>query len=49
MASFEADDLTSLKDRSHAPKTPRRKVWLPVMLEVYHLQKRYPDSGRFRI
>lgn len=49
MASLDADALTSLKDRSHAPKTPRRKVWLPVMLEVYQLQKRHPDSGRFRI
>jgi transposase InsO family protein len=46
---FEADDLASLEDGSHAPKTPRRKVWLPVMLEVYHLQKRHPDAGRFRI
>jgi transposase InsO family protein len=24
-------------------------VWLPVMLEVYHLQKRHPDAGRFRL
>lgn len=49
LASLDTDDLTSLQDRSHAPKTPRRKVWLPVMLEIYHLQKRHPDSGRFRI
>jgi transposase len=49
LASLDADDLTSLEDGSHAPKTPRRKVWLPVMLEVYHLQKRHPDAGRFRI
>jgi transposase InsO family protein len=26
-----------------------RKVWLPLMIEVYHLQKRHPDAGRFRI
>jgi transposase InsO family protein/transposase len=49
LANLDADDLTSLEDGSHAPKTPRRKVWLPVMLEVYHLQKRHPDAGRFRI
>ena len=49
LARLEADDLTRLADGSHAPKTPRRKVWLPVMLEVYHLQKRHPDAGRFRI
>jgi transposase InsO family protein len=28
--------------------TPR-KVWFPLMVEVYHLQKRHPDAGRFRI
>jgi transposase InsO family protein/transposase len=49
LASLDTEDLTNLEDRSHAPKTPRRKVWLPVMLEIYHLQKRHPDSGRFRI
>ncbi|MDH3602585.1 MAG: helix-turn-helix domain-containing protein [Candidatus Tectomicrobia bacterium] len=49
LASLDVDDLTSLEDKSHAPKSPRRKVWLPVMLEIYHLQKRHPDSGRFRI
>lgn len=49
ISRFEAEELTSLEDRSHAPKTPRRKVWLPLMLEIYHLQKRHPDSGRFRI
>jgi transposase InsO family protein len=49
LASLDADELTSLEDRSHAPKTPRRKVWLPVMLEIYQLQKRHPDAGRFRI
>ena len=32
-----------------APKTPARKAWLPVMLEIYHLQKRHPDAGGFRI
>ena len=46
---FESDNLASLEDASSAPKAPVRKVWLPVMLEVYHLQKRHPDAGRFRI
>jgi transposase len=46
---FEADNLASLEDESHAPKTTRRKAWLPIMLEVYHLQKRHPDAGGFRI
>jgi transposase InsO family protein len=46
---FEHDNLTSLEDQSRAPKAPVRKVWLPLMLEIYHLQKRHPDAGRFRI
>lgn len=46
---FERDNLASLENRSRAPKAPLRKVWLPVMLEVYHLQKRHPDAGRFRL
>jgi transposase InsO family protein len=49
LASLDANDLKRLADGSHALKTPRRKVWLPLMLEVYHLQKRHPDAGRFRI
>jgi transposase InsO family protein len=46
---FEADNLSSLEDQSHIPKTIRRKVWLPTMVEIYHLQKRHPDAGGFRI
>ena len=46
---FERDDLASLEDKSSAPKTPSRKAWLPVMMEVYQLQKRHPDAGGFRI
>jgi transposase InsO family protein len=46
---FESDHLSALENHSSAPKAPVRKVWLPVMLEVYHLQKRHPDAGRFRI
>jgi transposase len=46
---FETDNLKSLEDRSHTPQTTRRKVWLPTMVEIYHLQKRHPDAGGFRI
>jgi Homeodomain-like domain/Integrase core domain len=46
---FEADELASLEDHSCAPKSPGRKAWLPVMVEIYHLQKRHPDAGGFRI
>jgi transposase InsO family protein len=49
IARFERDNATSLTDKSSAPQTPARKVWLPVMLEIYHLQKRHPDAGGFRI
>jgi transposase InsO family protein len=46
---FERDNLASLEDKGSAPKTSSRKAWLPVMLEIYHLQKRHPDAGGFRI
>jgi hypothetical protein len=46
---FEHDNAASLADKSSAPHTPARKVWLPVMLEIYHLQKRHPDAGGFRL
>src|SRR5437660_654544 len=46
---FEADNAASLEDKSRAPTSPVRKVWLPVMVEIYHLQKRHPDAGGFRI
>jgi transposase InsO family protein len=46
---FEHDNEASLADKSSAPHTPTRKVWLPVMLEIYHLQKRHPDAGGFRL
>src|SRR6266568_3999062 len=46
---FEAEHFAGLVDQSFAPKAPARKVWLPLMLEVYHLQKRHPDAGEFRI
>jgi transposase InsO family protein len=46
---FEAEHFAGLVDDSRAPKAPARKVWLPLMLDVYHLQKRHPDAGEFRI
>src|SRR4029450_4137192 len=46
---FEAENAASLEDKSRAPTAPMRKVWLPVMVEIYHLQKRHPDAGGFRI
>jgi hypothetical protein len=49
IARFEADNCASLEDHSHTPNTTRRKAWLPVMVAIYHLQKRHPDAGRFRI
>jgi hypothetical protein len=49
MARFEAEHFAGLVDQSSAPKSPARKVWLPLMLEVYHLQTRHPDAGGFRI
>ncbi len=45
----ERDNAASLADENSAPHTPARKVWLPVMLEIYHRQKRHPDAGGFRI
>jgi transposase InsO family protein/transposase len=49
IARFEAEHFAGLVDASRAPKAPARKVWLPLMLDVYHLQKRHPDAGEFRI
>jgi putative transposase len=46
---FETAHFAGLLDQSRAPKAPARKVWLPLMLQVYHLQKRHPDAGGFRI
>jgi transposase len=46
---FEAEDLAGLADKSRAPKAPTRKIWLPLMQQVYHLQKQHPDAGGFRM
>jgi Homeodomain-like domain len=39
---FEAEHFAGLVDKSRAPKAPTQKVWLPLMIEVYHLQKAHP-------
>jgi Integrase core domain/Winged helix-turn helix len=46
---FEAEHFAGLVDHSRAPQTPIRKIWLPLMVQVYHLQKAHPDAGEFRI
>ena len=46
---FATEHFAGLRDKSRAPHAPARKVWLPLMIEVYHLQKRHPDAGKFRI
>jgi transposase/transposase InsO family protein len=45
---FEAEDLAGLLDRPRGPQVPR-KVWFPLMVAIYHLQKAHPDAGEFRI
>jgi transposase InsO family protein len=45
---FEAEHFAGLVDKPRGPKAPR-KVWLPLMVQVYHLQKAHPDAGEFRI
>ncbi len=45
---FEAEQCAGLVDKRRGPKNPR-KVWLPLMVQVYHLQKAHPDAGEFRI
>jgi hypothetical protein len=49
IARFEAEHLAGLLDKKRGPKDPPRKVWLPRMVQVYHLQKAHPDAGEFRI
>jgi transposase len=46
---FEAEHFAGLMDKKRGPKAPPRKVWLPRMVQVYHLQKAHPDAGEFRI
>jgi helix-turn-helix protein len=46
---FETEHFAGLVDRSRAPNAPARKVWLPLMVQVSHLQKAPPDASRFRL
>jgi transposase len=48
IARFEEEHMAGLVDHKPGPKSPR-KVWFAGMVEVYHLQKRHPDAGEFRI
>ena len=43
---FEAEHFAGLVDQSPGPKSPR-KVWLPLMVQVYHLQKPIPMPASF--
>ena len=45
---FKGQYFAGLVDRPRGPKHPR-KVWLPLIVQVYHLQKAHPDAGEFRI
>jgi hypothetical protein len=45
---FEAEHFAGLVHKPRGPKHPR-KVWLPLIVQVYHLQKDHPDAGEFRI
>ena len=46
---FATEHYAGLLAKSSAPKAPARKVWLPLMIAVYHLQKRHPDADKFRL
>jgi transposase InsO family protein len=46
---FETEHFAGLVEKSRAPHAPARKIWLPLMVQVYHLQKAHPDAGRFRM
>jgi|SRR5215469_4027117 len=48
IARFEEAHMAGLVDHKPGPKSPR-KVWFSTMIAVYHLQKRHPDAGEFRI
>jgi hypothetical protein len=45
---FEAEHFAGLVDKPRGPKHPR-KVWLPLIVQVYHRQKAHPDAGEFRL
>jgi transposase InsO family protein len=45
---FEAEHFAGLVGLKPGPQSPR-KVWFPLMVDVYHLQKAHPEAGEFRI
>ena len=45
----EAENAASLEDKSRAPTAPVRKVWGPVMVEIYHGHKRHREAGGLRL
>jgi hypothetical protein len=48
LTRFNHEHFAGLADKRRGPKAPRKR-WLPVMVQVYHLQKAHPDAGEFRI
>jgi hypothetical protein len=48
LTRFDHEPFAGLADKRRGPKAPR-KLWLPVMVQVDHLQKAHPDAGEFRI
>jgi hypothetical protein len=48
MSRFEAEHFAGLLGHKPGPQSPR-KVWFPLMVDVYHLQKAHPAAGEFRI
>jgi Homeodomain-like domain len=45
---FEDEHFAGLGGHPRGPQAPR-KVWFPLMVQIYHLQKAHPDAGEFRI
>ena len=41
--------MAGLVDKNASPQTTTRKAWFPLMIAIYHLQKRHPEAGRCRI
>lgn len=48
ISRFEAEHFAGLVGHKPGPTSPR-KIWFPIMVQVYHLQKAHPDAGEFRI
>jgi transposase len=48
ISRFEAEHFAGLMGHKPGPTSPR-KIWFPLMVQVYHLQKAHPDAGEFRL